>query len=68
MDLSSVSRIFNLSTSSGYQTLTRCLDYLTDSVQADIEMALCGRVLDAFHLKPRMFLYDLTSTFVEGLQ
>ena len=56
----------DLPASSGYQTLTRCLDYLTDSVQADIEMALCGRVLDAFHLKPRMFLYDLTSTFVEG--
>jgi len=56
----------DLPASSGYQTLTRCLDYLTDSVQADIEMALCGRVMEAYHLKPSMFLYDLTSTFVEG--
>ncbi|MDP7080657.1 MAG: IS1634 family transposase [Candidatus Undinarchaeales archaeon] len=56
----------DLPASSGYQTLTRCLDYLTDPVQADVEMALCGRVMEAYHLKPRMFLYDLTSTFVEG--
>lgn len=56
----------DLPLSSGYQTLTRCLDYLTDSVQADIEMELGGRVMEAYHLKPRMFLYDLTSTFVEG--
>jgi len=51
---------------SGYQTLTRCLDYLTDSVQMEIEMALASRVMERFHLKPDCFLYDVTSTFVEG--
>jgi transposase len=51
---------------SAYQTLTRCLDYLTDDVQADIEMALAGRVMESFHLKPKSFIYDVTSTFVEG--
>ena len=51
---------------SAYQTLTRCLDYLTDDVQADIEMALAARVMEAFHLKPESFIYDVTSTFVEG--
>lgn len=51
---------------SAYQTLTRCLDYLTDDVQADIEMVLAGRVMEAFHLKPESFIYDVTSTFVEG--
>ncbi|MDP6626692.1 MAG: IS1634 family transposase [Methanopyri archaeon] len=57
---------FELPVKSGYQTLTRCLDYLTDPVQQEIEMALAGRVMESFHLKPDVFLYDLTSTFVEG--
>lgn len=51
---------------SAYQTLTRCLDYLTDDVQMEIEMALAGRVMESFHLKPESFIYDVTSTFVEG--
>jgi len=51
---------------SAYQTLTRCLDYLTDDVQMEIEMALAARVMEAFHLKPGSFIYDVTSTFVEG--
>jgi len=51
---------------SAYQTLTRCLDYLTDDVQMEIEMALAARVMEAFHLKPESFIYDVTSTFVEG--
>lgn len=29
-------------------------------------MAPAGRVMDAFHLKPKSFIYDVTSTFVEG--
>ena len=51
---------------SAYQTLTRCLDYLTDDVQIEIEMALAARVMESFHLKPESFIYDVTSTFVEG--
>jgi len=51
---------------SAYQTLTRCLDYLTDDVQMEIEMALAARVMESFHLKPESFIYDVTSTFVEG--
>lgn len=49
-----------------YQTLTRCLDYLTDDVQMEIEMALAGNVMESFHLKPESFIYDVTSTFVAG--
>jgi len=55
-----------LSLDSAYQTLTRCLDYLTDDVQMEVEMALAARVMEAFHLKPESFIYDVTSTFVEG--
>jgi len=51
---------------SAYQTLTRCLDYLTDDVQMDIEIALAARVIESFHLEPESFIYDVTSTFVEG--
>jgi hypothetical protein len=51
---------------SAYQTLTRCLNYLTDDVQMEIEMGLAARVVEAFQLKPESFIYDVTSTFVEG--
>ena len=51
---------------SAYQTLTRCLDYLTDDVQMEIEMALAASFMESFHLKPESFIYDVTSTFVEG--
>lgn len=52
--------------SSGHQALVRCFDYLTDSVQMEIEMALSRRVVKRFHLKARTYLYDITSTFVVG--
>lgn len=55
-----------LSKENGYQTLTRCLDYLTDDVQRKIETELARNTIKQFKLDPRMFLYDLTSTFVEG--
>jgi len=29
-------------------------------------MALAARMMEAFHLKPESFIYDVTSTFVEG--
>ena len=51
---------------SAYQTLTRCLDYLSDDIQLEIEMALAARVMEAYHLMPESFIYDVTSTFVEG--
>jgi len=51
---------------SGYQTLTRCLDFLTDDVQRAIELALARNTIKQFKLDPKMFIYDLTSTFVEG--
>jgi transposase len=35
-------------------------------VQMEIEMALAGKVMESFHLKPESFIYDVTSTFVEG--
>ncbi len=51
---------------SGYQMLTRAYDYLTEPVIVDIEMELAERTRAAFHLKDDTFLYDLTTTFVEG--
>lgn len=56
----------NLPPDSAYQTLTRCLDYLTDEVQMEIEMGLAGKVMESFHIKSKSFIYDVTSTFVEG--
>jgi transposase len=50
----------------GYQTLTRAYDYLPESAQVDIEMELAERVRAVFELEDDTFLYDLTSTFVEG--
>ena len=55
-----------LSEESGYQTLTRAYDYLPESAQVDIEMELAERVRAVFQLKDDTFLYDLTTTFVEG--
>jgi hypothetical protein len=55
-----------LPVSSGYQTLTRCLSYLTESVQQDIEVELARNTLRAYNLKPGVFLYDVSSSFVEG--
>jgi transposase len=52
--------------SSGYQTLTRCLSYLTESAQQDIEVELARNTLRAYNLKPGVFLYDVSSSFVEG--
>ena len=56
----------NLPADSGYQTLTRCLDYLTDDVQRQVEVDLARNTIKRFNLDPKVFLYDLTSTFVEG--
>jgi transposase len=55
-----------LSEKSGYQMLTRAYDSLTESAIIDIEMDLAIHVRAAFHLKDDTFLYDLTTTFVEG--
>ncbi len=55
-----------LSEKSGYQMLTRAYDSLTESAIVDIEMDLAVQVRAAFHLKDDTFLYDLTTTFVEG--
>jgi hypothetical protein len=55
-----------LTPDSVYQTLTRCLDYLTDDVQVETEMALAAHAIEAFHLKPESFICDVTSTFVES--
>ncbi len=52
---------------SGCQTLTRCLDYLTDDVQRGIEVEFARNTIKRFNLDPEMFIYDLTSTFVEGV-
>lgn len=51
---------------SGYQTLTRAYDYLSDSAQMDIETALAEKVRKEFALEETTYLYDITSTFVEG--
>jgi transposase len=32
----------------------------------EIKMALAGRIIESFHLKPESFIYDVTLTFVEG--
>lgn len=55
-----------LSIENGYKTLTRCYDYLTDGVQMDIELALARKVRKEFGLDETTYLYDITSTFVEG--
>jgi len=51
---------------SGYKTLTRCYDYLTDDVQMDIEIELARKARKEFGLEETTYLYDITSTFVEG--
>lgn len=55
-----------LSISNGYKTLTRCYDYLTDNVQMEIELALARKVMEEYRLEETTYLYDITSTFVEG--
>src|SRR3990172_10860934 len=56
----------DLPVSTGYQTLTRCFSFLTESAQQDIEVELARNTLRAYNLKPGVFLYDTTSSFVEG--
>jgi len=58
---------FELPLSSGYQTLTRCYDVLTEDVQMDIEIELAPIVKRVYHLTDDTYLYDLTNTFVEGI-
>jgi len=55
-----------LSIESGYQTLTRCYDYLTDDVQMHIEMELAEQVRKVYSVSDSTFLYDITSTFTVG--
>src|SRR5229473_2194791 len=43
----------------------RTLDHLILN-QANIELALYGRLRDLFHLQPDLVFYDLTSTYFEG--
>src|SRR3990172_1866270 len=45
----------DLPVSTGYQTLTRCLSYLTESAQQDIEVELARNTLRAYNLKPPLF-------------
>lgn len=56
----------NLPVESGYQTLTRCYDYLTDEVQMQIEMDLAEQVRKVYSVSDSTFLYDITSTFTVG--
>lgn len=56
----------DLPLSSGYKTLSRALGYLTEDAQQDIEIELARNTLRAYNLRPGVFLYDVTSTFVEG--
>jgi len=41
------------------------LDHLIIN-QANIEVALYGRLRDLFHFQPDLVFYDLTSTYFEG--
>lgn len=43
----------------------RTLDHLIIN-QANIEVALYGRLRDLFHIQPDLVFYDLTSTYFEG--